>query len=227
MLGLGVILGMFAQQWAATRMGLDAARITFATLVLLAPALWGARLLYVCARWSEFRRTPRRIWRSSEGGAAMYGGLIVAVPLSAPLLNVLGVPFGGFWDTASYTMLVGLIVTRVGCFLNGCCAGIPTDRWFGIYLANDRGVWCRRIPAQILDAAWGILVLAGAFALEGLAFRGALFLYTVAAYAAGRIFLESTREEQDRVFGLSLYRALSLGFVAATLIIFFVAWRIH
>src|SRR5688572_6094517 len=198
MLALGVVLGLFAQQRAAARMGLDVARTTAAALVLLAPALFGARLLYVFSRWGEFRRAPRRIWRSAEGGAAMYGGLILAVPLSIPVLAALRVPFGAFWDAASYTMLVSLMVTRVGCFLNGCCAGKPTDRWFGVYLADDRGVWRKRIPAQALDAAWALLVLAGAFALERSAFAGALFLYTVAAYATGRIFLESTRDEQDR-----------------------------
>lgn len=157
----------------------------------------------------------------------MYGGLIVAVPLSIPVLGAMGVPFGAFWDTASHTMLVGLIVTRVGCFLNGCCAGRPTERWFGVHLADHRGVWCRRIPAQVLDAAWAILVLAGAVALEESVFSGALFLYTVAAYATGRVFLESTRQDQDWVFGFSLYRAVSLGLVAASLVALGAAWRTH
>jgi phosphatidylglycerol:prolipoprotein diacylglycerol transferase len=219
MLSAGVVLGLFAQQWAAARMELDVARTSAAALLLLAPALLGARLLYVGSHWDEFRREPRRIWRSSEGGAAMYGGLFLAVPLSIPLLALMQIPFGRFWDAASYTMLVGLIVTRAGCFLNGCCAGRPTGRWFGVYLADNRGVWRRRIPTQALEAAWASIVLAGAIVLERSVSGGSVFIYTVGAYASGRAILESTREEQARVYGFSLHRALSLGFVAATLVV--------
>ena len=155
----------------------------------------------------------------------MYGGLLLAVPLSVPLLAAMQIPLGGFWDAASYTMLVGLIVTRVGCFLNGCCAGRPTERWFGVYLADHRGVWCRRLPTQPLEAVWATVVLGGAYAVEALAFPGALFLYTVSAYALGRMLLESMREQQDRVYGISLHRALSLGFVTAALAVIGLAWR--
>ena len=56
-------------------------RALTATLLLLPPALFGARLLFVIAHWPAYRQEPRRMWRASEGGAAMYGGLLVAVPL--------------------------------------------------------------------------------------------------------------------------------------------------
>lgn len=225
MLAIGIVAGLFAQQAAAARIGLDVPRTTIATLLLLIPALLGARLLFVVSHWSTYRRQPQRILQSSEGGAAMYGGLILAVPLSVPLLALFGVPFGGFWDAASFTMLVGMIVTRVGCFLNGCCAGKPTDRWYGINLANDRGEWRRRIPTQALEAAWGLVVLAGAIAIA-FPFAGAIFLCTVSAYALGRIVLESWREDQDRAFGIPVNGFISVAFVTLALATAFATvWR--
>jgi phosphatidylglycerol:prolipoprotein diacylglycerol transferase len=226
MLAIGIVAGLFAQQAAAARTGLNVARTTIATLILLVPALFGARLLFVLSHWSEYRTLPQRILQSSEGGAAMYGGLILAVPMSVPLLALLGIPFGSFWDTASFTILVGMILTRVGCFLNGCCAGMPTDRWYGVNLANDRGVWQRRIPTQALEAAWGLVVLVGALAIGSFPFRGALFLYTVSAYSLGRILLESWREQQDEAFGVRVNRFISLAFATLSLLAAIAtAWR--
>jgi phosphatidylglycerol:prolipoprotein diacylglycerol transferase len=218
MLTIGIMAGLFAQQAAAARIGLEVARTTIATLLLLIPALFGARLLFVVSHWSAYVSQPRRIWQSSEGGAAMYGGLILVLPLSVLLLALLGIPFGRFWDTASFTILVGMIITRVGCFLNGCCAGMPTDRWYGVTLANDRGEWRRRVPTQALEAAWGLAVLLGALAIGSFPFGGALFLYTVSSYALGRIVLESWREQQDQAFGVRVNRFISLAFATISLV---------
>ena len=225
MLYLGMVCGIFAQRHAANLIHLDATRTVSATLILLVPALVGARLLFVFSHWSIYLREPRRIWRRSEGGAAMYGGLLLAVPLSVPLLVMFQIPFGAFWDVASFTVLIGMIFARAGCFLNGCCSGRPTSGWFGVKLPDHHGVWKRRIPTQLLEAGWGLVVLAGAIAIWGIpTFPGAIFLYTLAAYGAGRILLESTRQEQDRALGLGLHRTLSTVFVAIALVAFAIAW---
>lgn len=225
MLYLGIVLGIYAQLHAGRTIGLEPARTLIATLVLLMAALMGARLLFVIPNWRMYRRAPRRIWRFSDGGASMYGGLFLAVPLSLPLTAILQIPFAAFWDTASFTMLVGMIVTRAGCFLNGCCAGRPTQGWLGLDLPDHRGVWTRRIPNQFLEAAWGLLALTGAVVLwEHRPFAGALILYALGAYGAGRIVLETARDEPDRVRGVRLQRAISMVFVAVSLTAFAVAW---
>ena len=56
-----------------------------ASVALIIPALIGSRLLFVFSHWDIYRRDLSRIWRRSEGGMAMYGGLILTVPLSIPL----------------------------------------------------------------------------------------------------------------------------------------------
>lgn len=222
---VGSVLGIYAQLYAARSVGLDLALTLAATLLLLTIALAGARLLHVIPNWGLYRERPERIFRFADGGAAMYGGLLLAVPLSLALLPVLGTPLGAYWDTATFAMLVGMIVTRGGCFLNGCCAGRPTSSWCGINLANYKGVWRRRIPLQILEAASGIIVLAASVLLwRRLPFEGALFLFAIGAYGAGRIVLESMREELDRVMGMSVHKTISTAFVALSLGVFAIAW---
>jgi len=218
MLYLGIVSGILAQLRAAETLHLDSSRALAATLLLLMPALVGARLLFVATHLESFRRQPLRIWRAQEGGAAMYGGLLLATPLSIPLLDLFSLSFGEFWDCASFTLLIGMIITRAGCVLNGCCAGRPSDGPLGINLPDRHGVWKRRIPVQALEAAWGLAILAGGIACWGrLPFPGLHFLHTLGAYGAGRIVLESAREVQDGFRGFSLNRAISLVFVGASL----------
>ena len=226
MLYVGVVLGIEAQLYAARPIGLDMALTLAATLLLLTVALAGARLLHVIPNWSLYREHPRRMFRCSDGGASMYGGLLLAVPVSVALLRVFDMPFGAYWDTATFAMLIGMTVTRAGCVLNGCCAGRPTTSWWGVHLANHKGVWQRRIPVAILESAWGIMVLAATVLLwRRLPFDGALILFALGAYGAGRIVLETMREESDRVMGVSVHKVISTGLVLVSLCAFAIAWR--
>ena len=194
MLYVGSVCGILFGTARASEAGLDAFRVWIALFVLLGIALLGARALFVATEWSTFRNDRRRIWERQAGGAAQYGGLLAAVPVSWPLLGVLNVPFGAFWDVGAIAILVGMMFTRIGCLLNGCCAGRPV-RFFGINLPNHRGVWRRRVPTQLLECAFaGALLALALVAGPRLSFDGALFLVAAGGYAAGRLALESARE---------------------------------
>ena len=225
MLYLGIVLGIYAQLAAARSIGQDIWATLIATLLLLTSALFGARMLFVWRNWELYRDQPRTIWRFADGGAAMYGGLLLALPLSVPVLAGLGIPYWLFWDLASFNLLIGLIVTRVGCLMNGCCAGRASTSWIAVNLPDDRDVWKRRIPVQVLEAMWGAVVLAGATVLWWrLPFPGALFFYTVGAYGAARVVLERLREQQDRVRGVNLQAAIAALFVAVSAVAFATDW---
>ena len=127
MLYFGLVAGDVAGNLAAHVTGADAFRVFVATLILIPPAIAGARLLYVGAHWKQYRDSPGRIWNQQEGGMAMYGGMPVMLLLSVPVLAALGLGFGEFWDVAALTILTGMVFTKMGCLLNGCCAGRPSQ----------------------------------------------------------------------------------------------------
>lgn len=197
MLYVGMVSGIFVAAWVAGLSGLDPNRFVLASIILSIPALIGARLFFVASHWSLYRNDRARIWRRSEGGMALYGGLLAAVPLSIPLLHVMDLPFAKFWDAATFNMLVGMIFTRFGCLLNGCCSGRPSTSWLGVNLPDHRGVWRRRVPTQLLEAAWASVLLSGAFLLRGREpFDGAILCSVVLAYAIGRYFLQQLRDDK-------------------------------
>jgi phosphatidylglycerol---prolipoprotein diacylglyceryl transferase len=196
MLYLGMVCGIFVAAWVAARSGLDPNRFVLATVILSPLTLIGARLFFVASHWDVYRNNRARIWRRAEGGMAMYGGLLAAVPLSIPLLRVMDLPFARFWDASTFAILVGMIFTRFGCLLNGCCSGRPSTSWLALNLPDYRGIRRRRMPTQLLEAAWAAVLLAAAFLLRGHApFDGAIFCSALLAYGIGRYFLQKLRDD--------------------------------
>jgi len=225
MLYLGLVAGVVAGNVAAHAAGLDAFRVYVATLILIVAALVGARLLHVASYWRLYRRSPQRIWDRRDSGAAQYGGLALALPLSVPLLAALNLPLGGFWDVGMLTILVGMIFTRIGCLLNGCCGGRPSNGWLSMYLPNHRGVWARRIPTQCLEAGLAVVLMVAAVTVwRWLPFPGALFLLVTAGYAAARLGLESLRELDPGAGRFTIHHALSVLLVVMSLAALAAGW---
>ncbi len=194
MLYLGLMAAALAGDIAARRAGLNTFRAYIATCLLVIPALAGARLLYVTCHWQFYRQNPRLTWKRGEGGLALHGGLILALVLSFPLLKAMQLPWGAFWDTAVFTMLTGMMFTKVGCLLNGCCAGRPSNSWIALTLPNGAQSE-RRIPSQLLELGWAALLLPFAVRLwPRVPFPGALFLCVTAGFESGRLILQSFRE---------------------------------
>jgi len=196
MLYVGMVCGFFVAAWVAGRSGLDPDRFVLASLALSPLTLIGARLFFVASHWDLYRNDRARIWRRSEGGFAMYGGLLLAVPLSIPLLRVMGLSFAKFWDAATFAILVGMIFTRLGCLMNGCCSGRLSTSWLALNLPDYRGIRRRRWPTQLLEVALATVLLTAAFALRGHEpFAGAIFCSALLAYGIGRYFLQQLRDD--------------------------------
>jgi phosphatidylglycerol---prolipoprotein diacylglyceryl transferase len=225
MLYVGLVTGVVVENLAAHVTGINAFHVFVATLILIPPAIAGARLLFVAAHWDQYRRRPQRIWDREDGGMEVYGGMPIMLLLSCPLLRALGVGFGAFWDVASLTIMTGMIVTRVGCLLNGCCAGRPSRGRLGVFLPNLRGVCQKRIPVQGFEAGWAAVVLAVATALLGrLPFPGALFLVVIALYSAGRLGLQWLREPEEGAGNIVVGHAASVVTVVVSIAILAAEW---
>lgn len=221
MLYAGLVLGVLASIRVASTAGLPPMRVYAATLVLLVPALAGARVLYVLANWNTYRRQPRRIWRNREGGASLYGGLLVSLLLSIPLLRAFDLGFWPFWDVTTFTLLIGMAVTKIGCLLNGCCSGRETTGPFGMSLPDHRGIRLRRIPVQLVESGVALALLAAVALLwSRRPFDGAAFLAVVLGYGIARGPLECLRDAAavDRVLNVRVNLLISATLAALAVV---------
>lgn len=215
---LGLTFGVIAGTYAGGARGLDPVQLYAALLLLTIPALAGSRLLYVATHWQFYRDHPARMF-SASGGAALYGGLLLALACSPIVLRLIGLPLGAFWDAATITLLVGMVFTKIGCLLNGCCAGRPASGLFALDLPNERGVRCRRVPSQLLECGLAAALLYGAMFWKVRPFDGALFLGVVAVYATARIPLGLSRESVDRMGRIDVYNTISVALAVASVVI--------
>jgi phosphatidylglycerol:prolipoprotein diacylglycerol transferase len=88
----------------------------------------GARLMYVLHYWdSRFATQPHPYWAIIDiraGGLEFWGGPILAIPAIAIYLRYIAKASARWYlDMAAPALAWGLAVTRIGCFLNGCCWG--------------------------------------------------------------------------------------------------------
>lgn len=192
---LGLLLGLFVEWHVAGSEHMSRERVTATTILLMIPALVGARLCFVTTHWRVYRHDISRIWRRSDGGAALLGGLPLPLLAAAPLLAFLDVPYAAFWDVAAFAILPALIVGRLGCLVHGCCAGRPTTARVGVLMPNVNGMYDRRFPTQLYEAALAMLLLIfGIIARHHFVLEGDLFAWLLVGYGTGRFVLDWTRE---------------------------------
>jgi phosphatidylglycerol:prolipoprotein diacylglycerol transferase len=200
MIYAALLVTVFLTVHLAQAGGLNPDRTAVAVILAYVPAFVSARLFYVAGHWDRFQREPARILRRSEGGLSLYGGFLGIFAGAVPLLWALGLPFGPFFDAFVLGILGGLAVAKGGCLLNGCCYGHPTDHWCGVDLPDDRGVWCRRFPSQLMEMAWAavllLLMLAWSAAWRGVSPpSGLIACAALALHTAGRLVLQKLRDE--------------------------------
>jgi prolipoprotein diacylglyceryltransferase len=150
-------------------------------------------------------------------GAAAFGALAGAALGFAWLARRKGVPPLEALDRVAPALMLLLATGRVGCFLAGCDAGVPSRvDWAvrfpagteafrehaarGLVLASDR--WSLAVhPAQLYEALAALVIfVASARALSTSASRaGGVFLSTVASYAIARAAIDAVRSIDSRL----------------------------
>lgn len=102
-------------------------------------------------------------------------------------------------------LAAGLAVGRVGCFLHGCCAGLPTALPWGV----DFGDGIARHPTQLYEALLMVGLLFFAWRADGWLRRpGVLFRAFIVLYALQRFVLELLRLPAETWLGLTVYQWL-------------------
>ncbi len=144
----------------------------------------------------------------------MHGFLAAAPPVAALSLLAFQLPVGVFLDASAPGLFFGVAIGRLGCFFTGCCAGRTTASRWGVW-SSDRRVGARRVPAQLLEAASGLVLGTATLALvlrSAPALHGAILLAAFAAYVLVRLVLLSLRAEAPR-------RSMGAPITAATAVV--------
>ncbi|MGA1980017.1 MAG: prolipoprotein diacylglyceryl transferase [Sedimentisphaerales bacterium] len=105
----------------------DPQYITNAALYSLIAGVVGARLFYVIHHFNEFQNRPLSVFAIWKGGLELLGGVLLAIAVIGFYCRYHKLPVRRYLDILAIGLMLALAFGRIGCFLNGCCFGKPTN----------------------------------------------------------------------------------------------------
>ncbi len=188
-------------------------RLLLIYISALAGAFLGAKLVYLGAEGWMHWHDPNR-WVVLATGKSITGALLggyAAVEITKRLLPYQGTT--GDWF--AIIVPVGIMIGRVGCFLNGCCLGrVCEPSWFTLNDVNGVARW----PAVPVEFLFNALMLGVILLLRwGRIAPGQLFHIYLMAYGTFRFFHEFLRDTPPIIGPFSGYQfaALALAILGA------------
>jgi len=163
-------------------------------ILMVVAGIIGARLVYVFLyEPGYYLAHPLQILMLSQGGLAFYGALLFGLLAGYLYLRKIGVPFLAFLDLAAPAVALGYSFARIGCFLNGCCYGIPTTLPWGVVfpVVDD----LPRHPTQLYSLLSGLIIfIILELCSRRIRFRGQTFSLFLILYGLSRSVVELFRE---------------------------------
>jgi phosphatidylglycerol:prolipoprotein diacylglycerol transferase len=163
-------------------------------------------------------------------GLSMFGGIVLAVVLSLLYMRRKRLPVWQISDAIAPSIALGLGLTRIGCLLNGCCFGQPTDLPWGITFPPGCVAWsviggAHVHPTQLYESIAGFLIFGMALLIDKRRLApGSVVCVVLGLYGIVRFFVDFVRFQEPNNYitlgGLSLTSSqlFSLCFVGAALI---------
>ncbi|HPC17889.1 MAG TPA: prolipoprotein diacylglyceryl transferase [Candidatus Hydrogenedentes bacterium] len=193
--------------------------------------LLGAKIYWIL-QYSE----PKYLWRAFfvwEGGLVFYGGLIGGIFAVYVYIRVNDFPVRVCADIVAPYLALGEAITRLGCFLNGCCWGAPANVPWAVSFPKNSHVYWQQVRDHLITGSetaslpvhpTQLYMTAGLLLAMALMMRhektphvpgatGALYLFF---YGVVRFTVEMFRGDSARsVMGMTVSEAISLGLVFA------------
>jgi phosphatidylglycerol---prolipoprotein diacylglyceryl transferase len=232
LLAVSFALGIWLAVRRGRRAGYAPETIYDLSFVILLASIVGVRLLYVVTHLEDFQGRWLRIFAFPEGGLTLYGGLAGAVLASWIFCRRRGLSWMRIADLMLPSVALGVGITRIGCFLAGCCYGLPCDLpWavrFPAFAPAVREFGPVAVhPSQLYSSLGGFLIFALLLwwerrsARPGQTLGRFLALYGLVRF--GEDFSRYYEPTQRWLWGLSNNQWLSLLLVPLGL---FVLWRV-
>ena len=212
--------------WRAPKVGIDPDKLVPLYVLIGIFGMLGARLLhFVFAEPELFFGNPFVFFDVNHGGWAFYGGVIGGVVSGAIYARLRGVAVWKFADISAASIMLGLAIGRIGCFMAGCCHGgvcespvlgdlisLPYGEvklvegfpFLALRFEPGVGVGALRgsilYPTQLMEISFGLTWFAVLSAMWrwGRRFDGQVLAAMMVLYAGSRTWVEGFRGDSIR-----------------------------
>jgi phosphatidylglycerol:prolipoprotein diacylglycerol transferase len=203
MMALAFLAGLWTATLRARREKISGEHIADVTLWVMVGAILGARIVYVTTYWKqEFADQPfSEVFMIQHGGLVYYGGLIGATVAGMIYIHWKKLPLWKTADVFAPSIALGSVFGRIGCLLNGCCYGRPSDLPWAITFTNPQAnqysgtpLGIPLHPTEIYDALLNlVLYVFLAWLFRRKKFDGQIFATYLILYAIFRSIAEYFR----------------------------------
>jgi phosphatidylglycerol---prolipoprotein diacylglyceryl transferase len=225
MLMLAFVAGCLWAIREGKRYGVTSEQITDLTFWILIFALVFARMAFIIMNLGFYRTQPLSNFFSIQGnlgvqGLSFHGGLAGAMLGGLFFCRRRHISWLLLADICAPAAALGYGIARIGCFLNGCCYGAPTNLPWGVRFPDDFGGFTAPShPTQIYSALGSWLIFAILLKLRTrLLGRGQLFFTYLALYCVLRFVVEFFRAGYSAEYMQILFTSLTQAQVASVLV---------
>jgi phosphatidylglycerol---prolipoprotein diacylglyceryl transferase len=192
MMMIGFLVGLYRAVRVARKRGIDTSFVADACLYSLLAGIIGARLVFILLNWSEFHGHLGEALSIWQGGLSFHGGVILAIGVVYLFVRAKRLEFMEIADLLAPSLSIAYAFTRIGCFLNGCCYGVPTNLPWGVKFPDLPGPVH---PTQLYSSAAGFLIYLALTRVEKWKKpKGFVFTAYVALYCVYRFLIEILRK---------------------------------
>jgi len=234
MLAISFLLGIWLATQRAKKKNIDPNQVLDLSVLIIISAIVGSRLLYVLFHLDEFRGhwldTINPFQSNGQIGIAgltMLGGVILSFITALVYLRMKKQSFLVLADIILPLFALGEAITRLGCYLNGCCFGLPCSHGaLCVTFPSDSPAGAifsgqSLYPTQLFQSFYGllmfILMLLAERKIHYTGFQLHLFFIL---YGIGRFTIDFFRYYEDSMIlfsiagkGLSLNQGISFIFI--------------
>lgn len=142
-----LVVGVIVAAWR----GLGVRRTATVLAVALAASLLGGRMLDLYVAAGVYADDPSLAAALSFQGFSLYGALIAGSLAAVWTARLIRLPVWPLADAAVPGLAIGIALMRVGCYLRGCCFGVPTDLPWGVTFPPGSPAWAQQVTSGALD----------------------------------------------------------------------------
>ena len=150
--------------------------------------------------WDLLKADPWHWARIEDPGYVWYGGALALAPVSWWFTQSRSMDRGTVADAAAPLLPFAVAFGRLGCFLGGCCYGVPTSQPWGVVFPSSAGAGSLPVhPTQLYEAALGLALLGWVLWYEPhRKVKGETLALCSLGYAAIRFSVEFLRGDAER-----------------------------
>ncbi len=234
MVATGFLASLAVLQYKRDYARMNSDQIVDLSIIVVVCGIIGARIAYVIQFFDQFRGNLWKVFRIDQGGLVFYGGFILAALVIFRYVRKHKLCVSRILDICAPAMAIGHAFGRVGCFLQGCCFGIPCRAFGKVYppgtapaarypdmdsIASNLQTTGKAaasslplLPVQLIESAGNLLLgIALLLLFRKIRRSGTIAAVYFIGYGIMRFVLECFRgDHTDRIIGLTRAQLVGL-----------------